>query len=505
MYLGRFLLLFSVFSASLICLCSTFSSLFLFQSATDFTNALKLDPTNRDLPNLLQKSKDKYLEVEGRGEWKESAGTDTAQCEDAVCTVVPTVCESKKDFLAFLLDGNMGEVLAEGSCVYREVPANCSSETAFTRVAITFDDDDDDEEGEGEEEVKAEVRGGDSSSRTSVAESSSSSSNNISSSSSSGGSARKVDAKEVGKEVGKEKEEVASFTRIQITDDDDDSEGEGEGSRGIEKQTDASSAAKEEKGKDVVKLSDTASASSTGAAVAAAAAFTRISITDEDDEDDEEGDTVQIGKEEVVASDKAAVASATGGRVIDPASTVPSSSSSSSSSSSVVTPSVKKESYKAQSTVPHTTTTTSSSGSSSGSAGEPNSESLKIAGNEEMKNCNYPAALSLYTASLELDQSNLLTRNNRSQVYLKLNQYQNAVDDATFVILNDPSHPRVLGPTFVPSSVSPAVKKALFRRATVSETANLPVCAAVLWLRLTDELLFSQLFDGSSIIWSTYS
>jgi tetratricopeptide (TPR) repeat protein len=454
----------------------SFSSLFLFQSATDFTNALKLDPTNRDLPNLLQKSKDKYLEVEGRGEWKESVGADTAQCEDAVCTVVPTFCESKKDFLA-LLDGDMGEVLAEGSCVYREVPANCSSEAAFTRVAITFDDDDDDDD-EGEGEVKAEVRGGDSSSRTSVTESSSSSSNNISSSSSSSssGGARKVDAKE----VGKEKEEEASFTRIQITDDDDDSEGEGEGegSSGIEKQTDASSAAKEEKEKDVVKRSDTASASSTGAA-AAAAAFTRISITDEDDEDAEEGDTVQIGKEEVVASDKAAVTSATGGRVIDRASTVPSSSSSS-SSSSVITPSLKKESEQAQSSVPHTTTTTSSSGSSSGSAGEPNSESLKIAGNEEMKNCNYPAALSLYTASLELDQSNLLTRNNRSQVYLKLNQYQNAVDDATFVILNDPSHPRVLGPTFVPSSVSPAVKKALFRRATVSETANLPVCAAVL-------------------------
>lgn len=164
-YLGSFSLSFSSFFCvphlSLLHFLLSFSSLFLFQSATDFTNALKLDPTNRDLPNLLQKSKDKYLEVEGRGEWKESAGTDTAQCEDAVCTVVPTVCESKKDFLAFLLDGNMGEVLAEGSCVYREVPANCSSETAFTRVAITFDDDDDDEEGEeeGEEEeiVKVEV------------------------------------------------------------------------------------------------------------------------------------------------------------------------------------------------------------------------------------------------------------------------------------------------------------------------------------------------------------
>jgi tetratricopeptide (TPR) repeat protein len=434
------------------------SYLSLLQSATDFTNALKLDPTSKDLPSLLQKSKDKYLEVEGRGEWKERAGAggDTNHSEDAVFTVVPTVCGSKKDFMSYLLCEDMGELLAEGSCVYSEVPVIRSSEPAFTRVAITFDDDDEEEEeGEGEVVAQEEVRG-DSSSRASgsAAGTAAGSSSSISNSS----SAKNVGLKKV------EKEEVeASFTRIQITDDDDDDDDnlEGEKNGGMEKPTGASSMRKGEKQKEKEVEKEVGKPADTAAATATATAFTRISISDEDDDTEGEEGISVIETEKIVTAQKAAIASVIEEKVISPKHPVPSSSSSSAS-----TPTLQKASDKIQSAVPHTSTTTTSSGS----AGVPSSESLKIAGNEEMKNCNYPAALSLYTASLELDQSNLLTRNNRSQVYLKLNQYQNAVDDATYVIMNDPSHPRVLGPKFVPSSVSPAVKKALFRRATVRET-----------------------------------
>jgi hypothetical protein len=389
------------------------------------------------------------LEVEGKGEWKErGAGADTTRSEDAVFTVVPTVCVSKRDFMSFFLSEEIGELLAEGSCVNREVLASCSSDSAFTRVAITFDDDDDDEDEEGEvkaeEEVKVEVRGG--------------SSNRASASavgSSHGSSAKNVALKKVEKEVAE-----TSFTRIQITDDDDDDDNsEGEESGGIKKPAVANCVSKGEKQKE----GENEGVKPAATAAVTSPAFTRISITDEDDSEGEEGEVVQSGTEKTVTADKAATAGVIGERSAAPIHPVPSSSS---SSSSATTPSLIKASDKIQPTVSYSTTTASSSGS----AGEPNSESLKVAGNEEMKNCNYPAALSLYTASLELDQSNLLTRNNRSQVYLKLNQYQNAVDDATYVILNDPSHPRVLGPKFVPSSVSPAVKKALFRRATVSET-----------------------------------
>ena len=50
-----------------------------------------------------------------------------------------------------------------------------------------------------------------------------------------------------------------------------------------------------------------------------------------------------------------------------------------------------------------------------------------------MKVFNYQSALSLYTQSLDIDQSNLLTRNNRCQAYLKLNQFKVASFVSTYV------------------------------------------------------------------------
>ena len=175
------------------------------------------------------------------------------------------------------------------------------------------------------------------------------------------------------------------------------------------------------------------------------ASFTRISIQD-DDENDEDGndkntaDEVVPAKTEEVSSDHSEDVHTTTAAV--------------------------------ENTQP---TSTSNSATPQPKESRENSESLKLAGNEAMKSLDYQTALSLYTSSLELDQSNLLTRNNRSQAYLKLNNYQGAIEDATYVIENDPSYPghtgsdRIssAGSDRIPPAVSAAVKKALYRRATV--------------------------------------
>lgn len=74
----------------------------------------------------------------------------------------------------------------------------------------------------------------------------------------------------------------------------------------------------------------------------------------------------------------------------------------------------------------------------------------KNLGNDAMKLQQYEEAIKYYTEAIELDSSNMMFYNNRSQAYLKLGDYINAINDSTIVIESNPRLPNL---------------KALFRRA----------------------------------------
>jgi tetratricopeptide (TPR) repeat protein len=105
---------------------------------------------------------------------------------------------------------------------------------------------------------------------------------------------------------------------------------------------------------------------------------------------------------------------------------------------------------------------------------EKEDDRLKELGNEAMKALDYQGAVDFYSKSLEVNPANLLTRNNRVQAYLKLNEFVKAELDATYVLEKDQScfysgaATGLLSKGTATIVVTPTAKKALFRRAMVS-------------------------------------
>ena len=168
------------------------------ESATDFYRALELDPDNKELPQLLQRAKDKFLEVEGRGEWHPSSSSSSSSSSSrgghvghstvpqghikptetnilpasstapAIVTSTETVISHHNVSTAgdLLLPSHCATMVTSGTCEIVTVNPNTTrtdgspvngdgsvASAGFTRVAISFDDDDDDDE---EEEEQAE-------------------------------------------------------------------------------------------------------------------------------------------------------------------------------------------------------------------------------------------------------------------------------------------------------------------------------------------------------------
>ena len=400
-----------------------FSSFFLVQSASDFFEALRLDPSNKDLESHLKKSKDKYLEVEGKGEWNENTCDDESPYYEAF-TVVPMIIEEGEEqlFLDFMPRNNCeflaggrylcGDIVRDsGSKVGRgglkrgegvkegqneggkgaregtvEVGDSGEEGTAFTRVAITFDDDSDEEE-EDEEGREANVEGG-----------------------------TRMKIEIVNEED--EEDEDQGFTRIQITDEDDDDEGdeddnnggeggeggvkgaagggegggEGGGGGGEEIATEAKATDRLKGISNVVEKASKPSESD-GNVVSE---FTRISIEDDDDEDDENVlEEVKADKveNEVIVKVVEKVLEAT--PVVD-----------------LTKAAIQREQKDAK---PLNKTEKEHAKELDISQ---RSDALKTAGNDAMKSLSFQEAVRLYTESLAIDPSNVLTRNNRSQVRL---------------------------------------------------------------------------------------
>jgi tetratricopeptide (TPR) repeat protein len=92
-----------------------------------------------------------------------------------------------------------------------------------------------------------------------------------------------------------------------------------------------------------------------------------------------------------------------------------------------------------------------SNGSASpGKADDTESIRLKNAGNDAMKENDYPRAIELYTEAIALDPSNMMFFNNRAQAFLKMSDFSAAEADSSTVIDSNKRLPNL---------------KALFRRA----------------------------------------
>ena len=74
----------------------------------------------------------------------------------------------------------------------------------------------------------------------------------------------------------------------------------------------------------------------------------------------------------------------------------------------------------------------------------PTAESLKNQGNLAMKAGDHAGAVDAYTRALELDSSNLATRNNRALALLKLGRHVDAERDASAVLAVEPNNPKAL-------------------------------------------------------------
>ena len=468
---------------------------FVTQSAADLTNALKLDPSNKDILLLLQKSKDKYMEVEGKGEWREDdlinksvlASQSQSQSPCPVFNIVHNTAVSGEKFNSLLPLQGQWECLTHGTFERRNDLGVPATETVFARIPITFEDDDDDEEEEEGEVVVAN-----------------SSSRNVQKSSddvalSKQKAAFAVVEKLKDKDEVKKKDEIV-YTRITITDDDDDNDDEEDENiqavvdDGVEIKTDSR---KKNSGTDSLgdEVEGVMSGNTQSATVdttkgtkivenqvVADDQFTRIAIVD-DDVDDEEGDDVTADVPDAPQhSSETQEGVAITAKQGHPA-TAAVSAAAKKTDVVTATAGLSGQFPLTEKDGKHKVVVESNGEQKKKKefekkergGGSPSIESLKASGNDAMKALDYKSALQLYTASLNLDQSNLLTRNNRAQTHLKLLNFKEAVTDATYVIEKDPSYPLGgagagaggLPSGFSPSSVSSAVKKALFRRATV--------------------------------------
>ena len=482
------------------------------QSASDFTNALKLDPTNKDIPQLLQKSKDKYLEVEGKGEWKEDDLINKNVIKDPVFIVVTNTAVSREEFISFLPPQTHCDCLTLGVYEQRSSPEIAPTETTFARIPITFDDDDDDDEEDDEEmqdkikEDKVVVSNGSSGSSCYVQDTGNQSVH------------VKLDTvveKEVKKEVEKE-EDATIYTRITITDEDEEEEEEEEEASVKSRVEAESDTFSRERNGNADRLAGAVKGEMSGDTHSAVPIsmkgsdrvknevviddqFTRIAIVDDDDDDDDNAHVVVNDEQTLYRSNtpqdisetqkglvkmaeqgiSSTTAAALTEKKLEVATTAAALTGqnqlSDSNEKCKMKVGISGEEKREKEVVKKERGASEQGGASS------KSETLKAAGNEAMKSLDYKSALSLYTASLELDQSNLLTRNNRAQTHLKLLNFKEAVTDATYVIDKDPSYPGTGGlPSgFSLSSVSSAVKKALYRRATVRASDCLYVHASL--------------------------
>jgi tetratricopeptide (TPR) repeat protein len=115
----------------------------------------------------------------------------------------------------------------------------------------------------------------------------------------------------------------------------------------------------------------------------------------------------------------------------------------------------------------------SSSSSSSSSSAEDESEQLKTLGNDAMKVQNYADAVRFYTQAIQKNPSNILAVSNRSQAFLKLSKYEEAIKDATevinFVDQNISSSSTSNGST---NATNATKAKALFRRGSAYRGIN---------------------------------
>lgn len=470
---------------------------------------MKLDPTNKDIPQLLQKSKDKYLEVEGKGEWKEDDLINKNVIKDPVFIVVTNTAVSREEFISFLPPQGHFDCLTHGVYERRNSLEIAQTETTFARIPITFDDDEEDDE-EIQEKIKEdEVVVLDGSSR------------HVQDTGIQGVHVKHdtVVEKEVETEVEKE-EDATIYTRITITDEDEEEE-EDDDAENLE----ASVNKRVEAESDTFGRERNGNADSLGGAVKGEMSgdthsavlistkgsdrvenelvvddqFTRIAIVDDDDDDDDNAHLVvndvqtiyrsnaphDISKthKEVVKMTEQGITSTTAAALTDEnlevatmaAALIGQNQLTDSNEKCKLKVGISGEQKREKEGVKE------ERGASEQGVANSKSESLKAEGNEAMKSLDYKRALSLYTASLELDQSNLLTRNNRAQTHLKLLNFKEAVTDATYVIEKDPSYPGTGGlPSgFSPSSVSSAVKKALYRRATVRASDCLYVHVSV--------------------------
>ena len=431
---------------------------------------------------LLQKSKDKYSEVEGKGEWKEENLLLESEKKVPESTYVstPAIIEKESDLLSLLSSFSRFEVLSEGRYSKRITVTDLAgskkaeeknerkseeeksrdgttlninskgSENEFTRVAITFDDDSDSDSDEEVENDKEQ----------------------------SGRSKNRGDT-----DVNEDDDDNQTFTRINITEGSDSEEDiekeieiviekkERQGTIAVEEELQSQDKKEVEK---EVKIVDTVKTSS----------FTRIVIEDDNDEDLES----EVGGVEkfVVSQEKEAqnkvekkenlLGSKTGDNIENKAvqNTIHSEVTTGQTGKAVE---VREKKIIADKKNETDDKNEENKIAASKAERENQSEALKLEGNEAMKSLNYQAALCLYTQSLELDQSNLLTRNNRSQAYLKLNQFKESAADATYILEHDPSYPltragdkstSALSSSTLSVPMSSTVKKALFRRATVS-------------------------------------
>ena len=510
-----------------------FPNYLIIQSASDFTNALKLDPSNKDIPQLLQKSKDKYLEVEGKGEWKEdNLINKNVVIKDHAFIVVTNTAVSRDEFISFLPPQGHFDCLTHGVYERRNSSEIAPTGTTFARIPITFDDDDDDDDEEDDEEMQEKIK-------EDEVVVSNSSSRHVQDTCIQGVHVKHDTVVE--KEVEKE-EDATIYTRITITDEDEEEEeeydnaddSEASGNSRVEAESDTFSrerngnadslggAVKGEMSGDThsAVLISTKGSDSVENEVAVDDQFTRIAIVDDDDDDDDDNDNAHfvvndeqtlhrsnapqdISKthKEVVKmaeqgiSSTTAVAALTEKKLEEVATTAAALSAQNqlcdSNEKCKMKVGISGEQKKEKEVVKKERGAFEQGGANS------KSESLKAAGNEAMKSLDYKSALSLYTASLELDQSNLLTRNNRAQTHLKLLNFKEAVTDATYVIEKDPSYPGTGGlPSgFSPSSVSSAVKKALYRRATVRASdclyVHVSVCVRIAFPRTPLQCLCS--------------
>ena len=454
------------------------------------------------------------MEVEGKGEWREddlinkSVHTSPSPCP--VFTVVQNTAVSGEEFISFLPLEGKWKCLTHGTFERRnnlEVPA---TESAFARIPITFDDDDDDEDDDNGDDGEDEVKVNTEEEKVIVTNSSSRNAQKTSDNASFLKQKAAVAVVEKEKEKGKEEDEII-YTRITITDDDEEEDENIEAvvddkveikAESRKKNCGADSLGVEVEGvmpgsTHSATIDKTKGTKRVENQVVTDDQFTRIKIAnddDDDDDDEEEGadmtlnvpvpDAPQGSSETKTAVARAAQQGhpATAALSVAKKESEVVTATAALSGRTLLTENDEKRKVvvgsngeqKKKKEVEKKEEEEKGGGVAEGGEGS-KSESLKAAGNDAMKALDYKSALELYTASLKLDQSNLLTRNNRAQTHLKLLNFKEAVTDATYVIEKDPSYP--LGGTgagtgglpsgFSPSSVSSAVKKALFRRATV--------------------------------------